>query len=368
LAIRPEWVSFFELTETLNKALPKIIYTNESYTNNLADFVFENNSESYTTTKGFEYYIFFYEMHKNLIEKILKHIEEYSSNDNKELNTQLINLTNTLLEKTVTRIYSTNYDCIFSELSFKEKFYNGFDILFSEDKHILDFGNHKIDDKRFAMNLNTILNETDRDVFYNLHGCKNFVGFDSSYPNKSFSNVTYSPNNPKTFNTNRQDTSTLIKKKLILDTRIISGQQKKINTSIELYNSFFNVFQRDCFQSDSIIVIGQSLNDEHIRMHIINTLLQHELGNNKSLKLFIITYSAVTDSPKHIDCVSNILRTDIDFQSSIDIEFEKCGEEYWFESKAVRINFKEMSTINVFVYHGNFEEFLRNEENWKYFQ
>jgi hypothetical protein len=144
IALRPEWIDFFEINKMFDDELPEKIVLNDSYYNNLRYFTFKNNPHiKLTTQEGFEYNRFFNYIHDEITDIIKMHINEYSKNE--QASAQMKLFLNSLSKQNILRIYSTNYDNIINNLELDLPIFNGFENVIQEEKieHFLNWKNSR---------------------------------------------------------------------------------------------------------------------------------------------------------------------------------------------------------------------------------
>jgi hypothetical protein len=214
---------------------------------------------------------------------IIGHISKYSyytpgynvifTEHNKDINEHFYKwMAKFISEDYSLRMYTLNYDRIFKVL-LQDKgidIFEGFDITGSEIKP----------GDIIPPNIPKILTDTTSNVYYNLHGSaywtikneniNNLPGYQyflSGIPESNDSAATMEVENGR---------------KLLL-TNIITGYQKVQKTAISPFRQILSAFDRDCFESNKLYIIGYSFGDEHI-----NDIIRNARKYNKDLEIILI--------------------------------------------------------------------------------
>lgn len=365
IAIRPEWIELFGITKTIADELPIIKGGKTSYLGNHGEVTFENNENlKLRTSNGFEYSRFFCCLHDEIINTIKKHVSAYSKE--KLPNDKMTNFLNKLVKEDIVRIYSTNYDNIINDLNLASPIFNGFD-----DEYLKVYYD-KIDVKEKArgLNLYKVLNDIDINCFYSLHGNINFSPIKNYNTLKSISPLVFFPKRGINFDQRYGGDTAPIEKNELINYEIISGQRKIINTAIEPYKSFFNVFQRDCLMANTILCIGFSFTDGHIQKQIFNSIChpRNDLKNN--LKVILITHLPGIKDASELGFAKNdpiklLLKND-EFNEFYFLCFsESKTKKHWYESDNSANQPPPFCEVKFKVYTNGFENFLQDELNWE---
>ncbi|MBD0402828.1 SIR2 family protein [Flammeovirga sp. EKP202] len=181
------------------------------------------------------------------------------------------------------RIYTLNYDSIFKAIM-QEVGINLFDG-FNETDNL---------NKR-GPDLYKIISDSEEDIHYNLHGSIywRFTDIDDweHEDNIPFIVKGYGPSLPE-----MRVFKGVEKGKPLLLSSIISGYQKVQRISIPPLREMHNAFEKDCMESNKLIIVGYSLGDDHI-----NRIIQTAFFYNENLKIEIVDPSDLTNSTKSMD-------------------------------------------------------------------
>jgi hypothetical protein len=366
ISLRPEWIEFFEINDNFRNELPKIIRLSIGYYNTAYEFSFENNPHlKLTTQEGFEYSRFFNRIHDEITDIIKMHIYEYSKNE--QASAQMKLFLNMLSKRNILRIYSTNYDNIINDLKLDLPIFNGFENVIQEEE-IEQFLNMKTQEKGLEFNLIKTLLNFEINCFYSLHGNVNYTAVSFHGKTKSISPLVYIPNRDPFFYYHHDDASEVtVGKYNIRNYNLISGQRKIINTYIEPYKSFLNVFQKECLLTDAILCIGTSFLDYHIQSQIYNAISIYSKDSNKKLKIIIITKLDITDCSE-LGATKNILEVllkNVQYHQNIFPRFYNCKKINWFESNNEGAEPPYVCEVKFKIYTNGFDEFLKDDSNWK---
>ena len=191
-------------------------------------------------------------------------------------------------------------------------------------------------DNTLRIDIDKIHSDKNSLVHYNVHGS---VHWESLY-NGLFPDYQLLKNTPP-YNPFHENHQVEIGKRVIL-TNIIAGQDKTQKMFIPPFKYFEHAFLDDCFSSDIIMIIGNSLSDFNIQKVLSLAL---SVGNKK---LVIIDH----DSNQNISRMHSVLRK-IDPKGKYSTyDTDKNG--YWYYN----------GDKNCFVYLNGFKEFLVSNA-WK---
>ncbi|EPR69026.1 SIR2 family protein [Cyclobacterium qasimii] len=214
------------------------------------------------------YRIFDYAFHNSTLSEIKKD-SEISINFKKWIST--------LEKNNAIRMYSLNYDRIFKVLlnDVSIDCFDGFEMNENES-----------DSQEFKCDISRILEDQNSNIFYNLHG--------SAY--WKVDNRNRRINSPEILSTNMPQLQgnynisniQIERGKPILISNIITGFQKAQKTMIPPFKQMHFAFDRDCFKTNIIYIIGYSFSDEHINQ-CIKTALRHR----QDLSLVIVDPSFI---------------------------------------------------------------------------
>ncbi|HXB45392.1 MAG TPA: SIR2 family protein [Puia sp.] len=218
----------------------------------------------------------------DLIKGIHGHISKYSYhtpshnvifNEANENNNRLFcSWMNSLKDEHSIRMYTLNYDRLFKLLLEKDgmEIFEGF---IPYNPSIGYFGRYKADIPR-------IQNDTESNVYYNLHGCVTW-DLEAENVNQLPGYEYYLTIAPVT-----RTSSAVIEiekgKKLLL-ANIITGYQKVQRTALAPFRQMLSAFDRDCVSADEIFIIGYSYADEHI-----NDIIRNARKYNPAVKITLI--------------------------------------------------------------------------------
>lgn len=279
----------------------------------------------------------FYSFLRNIQNKINKYLDNYIEVSNKQ-NQKL----KTFIEHFIkigysVRSYTLNYDrsipLIFESSNSKYEIFDGFDIQGHEAGNI----------DLFFCNKTRILNDTDCNSFYNLHGSFHWIFQDCEYKttNSKFPFVLMSSKKYKYFPSAHVEEFLIDSNpnEKLLQTPIITGFKKIQRISFEPFNYFFHNFFRDVHQSEIIIIVGYSFSDPHI-----NQLLRDAL--RRKVRIHNIAYRP---SCKKFNSITNHWGQALKNDYSEYSKWYKDGEFFYWE------------------YVDGFEDFLLSEE-WFWIQ
>jgi hypothetical protein len=224
------------------------------------------------------------------------------------------------------RFYTTNYDRLLP--------------IILKNKHLIFDGytDENIITETFKFNHKKTLIDFDSLCYYNLHGSIYWdEGSTTDLLNKESILVPTPP-----FPTNIGNRNQVDQAKEVLFTNILVGNNKSQKINIPPLNYFDSAFNRDCINSEIIVVIGSSLSDYNIRRSIYTAL------SDKSKKLVIIDKVA----NGNIDNIKTVIG-DLSPSYERAILTESASKD-WF------INEEE----NCYLYINGFDGFLENEA-WK---
>ncbi|WP_375580593.1 SIR2 family protein [Marivirga tractuosa] len=173
-------------------------------------------------------------------------------------------------EKSVLRIYTTNYDRLIPNLLSK----SGINV-FDGFQYQSDYDYLSVKPDLFG-----ILNKLDIAVHYNLHG--------SLYWSLAFNQIKYWKSNQTelygadSFQKNYSNSEPNHANFLI---PVITGYAKLRKAQVSPIREFFNAFQKDLLLADKIIIAGYSFSDDHI-----NNLLSTACLYNQNVQIEIVDY------------------------------------------------------------------------------
>lgn len=281
----------------------KNLFALASLKNTIADFAYFEHTEPNPLTKkyalsipGFDLlkddyvpdninpYQKYYELFLDeLLSGIVGHISKYSyyttsydvifQDCNKVINEQFYRWARNFVDDGYSlRMYTLSYDRMFKVLLQAK----GVDVFEGFDLDSLDI----IPGDQIPPNLYKIITDFDSNIFYNLHGsaywtikdenCNNLPGYQyflSGIPEMN-------------------DKAAIIEvetgRKILL-TNIITGYQKVQKTAISPFRQMHSAFDRDCFEANSLYIIGYSFGDEHI-----NDIIRNARKYNRQLEIILI--------------------------------------------------------------------------------
>ena len=184
----------------------------------------------------------------------------------------------TKAENNIIRAYTLNYDQMFLDIDYRNemKFYDGFQNEYVIEKPI------GFNQKYYQFDVNEILNHTNDNCFYNLHGSIYWSKRNGSEKKGFNPRIVKSSevfNDLEWKNMNLGSNHQTNPNERILHSPIITGFKKLQRLNLEPFNAFWNSFYLDCHQADVYVFIGYSFNDPHIN----NVLASAQLTNKKVL-------------------------------------------------------------------------------------
>ena len=171
------------------------------------------------------------------------------------------------------RLYSLNYDRIFKVLLNE----NNIDCFegFYPTEEVSDIDGLRCDVPR-------ILEDFSSNIYYNLHGSAFWRVLATNHKQIDGPEIVFT--GIPEFSMNQEIAEIQIEKgKPIYLTNIITGYQKAQKSIFSPFKQMHSSFDRDCFKTNKIFIIGYSFSDEHI-----NQSLKNALRYNKDVKLEII--------------------------------------------------------------------------------
>lgn len=209
-----------------------------------------------------------YKLYLEVLSRLCEHVNDYSQSIGKdafkEKDHEFCGFINSLSGNNILRIYSLNYDNLIQQQSgLDKKFYNGFDLKDSE----------------YRSNYTQIVQNTDKNCFFNLHG--SFYFQDKPVDDFTRNELVYNPEGPVV---KRPEHRNEFLGMPLISSQIITGNQKLFKTLIEPLSAFTYAFRYDCLDAIEIIVIGYSFGDSHI-----NSVIASALDSNDKNRLKIIT-------------------------------------------------------------------------------
>ncbi len=188
-----------------------------------------------------------------------------------------------LAKSNILRLYTLNYDCLFKCLLEKEEI-ECFD----------GFLNHSSNDYHYRPDILRILSDTSSNIHYSLHGSVywDVIGLDKdSLPNpeivKTLVIGSHVNNTPASIQAEKGKTTQV--------TNIITGYQKTQKSSLTPYKQLQSAFDKDCYLSKMITIVGYSFNDEHI-----NESLKTALRYNKDVSVEIVDPAFIQNEMDYI--------------------------------------------------------------------
>ncbi|HTO14798.1 MAG TPA: hypothetical protein VLZ83_03465 [Edaphocola sp.] len=294
---------------------------------------FSKSAVNYETPEQF----FFQQLVEKILTDIIKSILKYAGNskvlseDNAEMNGLFSKWINKINGIDILRMYSLNYDRIFKIILEKlnEHFpiFEGFDC-----KNTLEYSSN------LTPNVRRILEDTDCNVHYNLHGSafwKVEARDDNQLPNPAF----YLSEAPFLLVNSYENAIWQSEKgKTIMLTNIITGYQKTQKGIFPPFKQMQAAFDKDCCFADNIYIVGYSFNDEHINASI-KTAIQY----NKDLKIIIIE--------------PNYTKNDFDLNVAIKI-FSCAGDLDKMKPTTPKTNLHSFFDGKILVHTKTFKEYL----------
>lgn len=264
---------------------------------------------------------FLIEVFKHFTNIIIQEILKYSNTpvvESKKAESEALKdyINNLTVKGFLFRFYSTNYDRLIP--------------MILEDSTDVFEGFTADHDNTLRIDIDKIHSDKNSLVHYNIHGSVHWESlYNGLFPDYQLLKNTL-PYNP--FHENHQ---VEIGKRVII-TNIIAGQDKTQKMFIPPFKYFEHAFLDDCFSSDIIMIIGNSLNDFNIQKVLSLAL---SIGNKK---LVIIDH----DPNQNISKVLNALRKIDPKDKYSTYDTDKNGDWYCNGNK------------NCFVYLNGFKEFL----------
>lgn len=279
----PLWTSLFEVSDCIKKEIPDYNIVGWGINNSLNVRFKDNFLENDTglINKNIIEGYFFYLLYKNYVGKIVEKIngyqKQFSDAKYKESTDGLIKFFNCLKHEFTIRVYSLNYDSLIPAICNDIEFFQGFTERASNKNEIL------------YPDIPKIITNAQCHSFYNLHGSINFTLEEDLLSSSLVERRSYYDNsllfwhdNP--YQASVDETINSSNNKPLLISNIVAGSEKVTKTLIEPLRSFQNSFQRDCIDTDKLIVIGYSYSNFH---H--NSILRSSLKSNRNLQFINIT-------------------------------------------------------------------------------
>ncbi len=143
--------------------------------------------------------------------------------------------------------------------------------------------------EHYRPNVLKILQDTESNVHYNLHGSAYWEVLDLDENELPNSEIVLSDNIH--LQSNNSPASIQIERgKTLLITNIITGYQKAQKSMLTPFKQMQSAFDADCCLADTIMIIGYSFGDEHI-----NYTLKSALRYNPSVKIVIVDPHFITN-------------------------------------------------------------------------
>ncbi len=220
----------------------------------------------------------------DIITTVQNRIIEYSYNseahtkifttNNANINDLFKEWINHLQKNSIVRIYSLNYDYLFKSLAEDSgvNFFDGF-----QDKPFNQSGDCKPDIQR-------LLTDFESNIHYNLHGAITWEVNRYNEQTQLESPFVVKCQAPNLQSNNREMPTLQIEKgRNSLLSGIISGFSKTQKSNIAPFKQMHNAFERDCYFTDELIIIGYSFGDAHI-----NAAIKLAIAENPNLQIKII--------------------------------------------------------------------------------
>lgn len=228
------------------------------------------------------YELFLNEILSGIVGQISKYSYYTSSHDvifkdyNKVINEQFCKWTKKFIDEgSSLRMYTLNYDRMFKALLQKNDVdvFEGFDLSDSDIKP----------GEVVAPNLYKIITDFNSNIFYNLHGSAYWSIKDENC--NSLPGYQYFLSGIPEMNDKAAIIEIETGRKLLL-TNIITGYQKVQKTAISPFRQMLSAFDRDCFEANSLYIIGYSFGDEHI-----NDIIRNARKYNSQLEIILVNPS-----------------------------------------------------------------------------
>lgn len=182
------------------------------------------------------------------------------------------------------RLYTLNYDRIFKIL-LKENNIDCFEGFYPTEE-VSDMQGLRCDVPR-------ILEDVHSNIYYNLHGSAFWRVLATNHNQIDGPEIVYTGIPELSMNEEIAEIQ-IEKGKPVYLTNIITGYQKAQKSMISPFKQMNSSFDRDCFRTDKIYIIGYSFSDEHI-----NQSLKNALRYNKGLQLEIVDPNFIENQMDH---------------------------------------------------------------------
>ncbi|MBN1970970.1 MAG: SIR2 family protein [Candidatus Delongbacteria bacterium] len=283
------------------------------------------------------------DIYKRCIEIIIKMIKSYDLNIkvNKSKNESLKNfICFAKSQDYILRAYTLNYDQMFIDVCKDTpiEFIDGFEKTeFLVDPYIIGSS-----DYIYEFSPNQVINEINKNCFYNLHGSIFWHWKHSPLSNSAKSQfLKTSQYFGGCFDWQSINIDTLKESNInerIINAPIITGFKKLQRMNIEPFNAISNTFYRDCHSADVVVFIGYSFGDSHI-----NSVLSS--ANITDKEILIVDYNLQKDKKNYK--LESIIGSD--FNDIIDNGVNKKGNiRYFSEGITDFLELEQYKTVESF--------------------